>query len=104
MLKCALLSGNAHFKAVIPLLWPLQGNFIKYSSLAYDFYVHQAFYFLIGGSTCNSFFTAPLMRSHCLGDSTLYCQELTGELEQSPVIHSSVSKLYVRSLEEAPKF
>jgi hypothetical protein len=25
-------------------------------------------------------------------------------LEQSPVIHSSVSKLYVRSLEEAPKF
>lgn len=49
-------------------------------------------------------FSAPLMRSQCLGDNTLYCRELAGELEQSPAIHSSVSKLYVRSLEEAPKY
>jgi hypothetical protein len=54
MLKCALLSWTEHFKAVIPLLWSLQGNFVKYGALACDFCVHQKFYFSIGGSTCNS--------------------------------------------------
>ena len=45
MLECALLTWTEHFKALTPLLWPLQGNFIKYGALACDFYVQQAFYF-----------------------------------------------------------
>jgi len=44
VLKCVLLTWTEHFKAVTPLLWPLQGNFIKYGAPACDFYVHQAFY------------------------------------------------------------
>jgi len=49
-------------------------------------------------------FPATLMHSQCFGDNTRYCQELAGDLEQSPVIRLSVSKLYAHSLGEAPKF
>jgi len=46
MLKRSLLTWTEHFKAVIPLLWPLQGNFIKYGVLACDLCSSSILFFL----------------------------------------------------------